>query len=236
MALPMDIDTPSYEEDPSLSFSADEARILSLYDRAIELEFELALFRASLHDDGGAGSKSNEDDLSAVITQAQSDALRAKAATSLQRQVVEQVLVTDPMIRAVHSDQSDGEETGEKRLRHQLQQRDTISVQHAELSSARAASTRARLQTTTEQTSVEERNRALATELLALTARVHGGGKEDVGDVRLREKIEGLEGERAQARRRWRMTRGIVAGMVVGSGVDWARDEGLRALVVETED
>lgn len=55
-------------------------------------------------------------------------------------------------------------------------------------------------------------------------------------DPEARETLQSLEGELGASRRRWRVLKGITSGVVTGSGVDWARDDVLRDLVLDTED
>lgn len=52
----------------------------------------------------------------------------------------------------------------------------------------------------------------------------------------LKKELEAAEREMRDARRRWRVMKGVAAGVVVGSGVDWAEDEGLRGLVMGADD
>ena len=52
----------------------------------------------------------------------------------------------------------------------------------------------------------------------------------------LRSRLEQLDEEAATARTRWRIIKSVVAGVVVGSGIDWAADETLLKLVIDDED
>ena len=55
-------------------------------------------------------------------------------------------------------------------------------------------------------------------------------------DPKLREGLEELEASAKASRQRWRVLKSLVSGVVVGSGADWARDEELRDMVLDSED
>ncbi len=59
---------------------------------------------------------------------------------------------------------------------------------------------------------------------------------EDVADEEVRTRLEGLDREIAEKRRAWRVMKSLVAGVVAGSGVDWAGDDELVELVLDDED
>lgn len=50
-----------------------------------------------------------------------------------------------------------------------------------------------------------------------------------------RKRIDAADREVAGVRRDWRVWKGVAAGVVVGSGVDWAGEEDLVELVVDAE-
>ncbi|KAK7512494.1 uncharacterized protein IWZ02DRAFT_87887 [Phyllosticta citriasiana] len=52
----------------------------------------------------------------------------------------------------------------------------------------------------------------------------------------LRAALEAAEREMRDAQRRWRVMKGVAAGVVVGSGVDWGEDDQLRGLVMGADD
>lgn len=81
-----------------------------------------------------------------------------------------------------------------------------------------------------------ERNRELSRTLLALAEEMKSQSTQDIADPKLREKVEAVEKEVKESRRRMRSLKGILSGMIVGSGIDWAEDEILRELVMEDED
>lgn len=70
---------------------------------------------------------------------------------------------------------------------------------------------------------VEEENREMAERIRELARKVEGVEVEEEAEVRE---------ERRREEWRLRVLRGVLGGLVVGSGVDWARDEELAELVL----
>lgn len=54
-------------------------------------------------------------------------------------------------------------------------------------------------------------------------------------DPETRDAIQAGEAELRASRQRWRILKGITAGVIAGSGVDWGRDEVLRDLVLDKD-
>jgi hypothetical protein len=81
-----------------------------------------------------------------------------------------------------------------------------------------------------------ERNRGLAKTLVALAEGAKSESTEDIEDPQLREKVNAVEKEVKESRRRMLNLKGILSGMIVGSGINWAEDEVLRELVMDDED
>jgi Centromere protein H (CENP-H) len=79
-------------------------------------------------------------------------------------------------------------------------------------------------------------NKDLTQELLLLAEETRAWKKEDISDTRAREQVEQLERDVAVKRARWRIVKSVVAGMIVGCGIDWASDPDLVSLVLEDDD
>jgi hypothetical protein len=82
---------------------------------------------------------------------------------------------------------------------------------------------------------VSRRNTELAATMMALAERANRQKKENITDPEMRMKIDELERDLKTSRQRWRLMKGVASGVVAGSGMDWARDEKLRALVLEED-
>lgn len=116
-----------------------------------------------------------------------------------------------------------------------IQQRDQAAISVAKLASTTGELRGQATQAQSEAQRATRRNVELAAEIMALVAQV----KEKSGytrDERTQQEIQRMEGELKSSRQRWRIMKGIVSGVVAGSGVDWARDETLRDLVLDPED
>jgi hypothetical protein len=80
------------------------------------------------------------------------------------------------------------------------------------------------------------RNVELAAEVMNLVGLVKERKSGYIGDEKVQREIRHLEGQLKGSRQRWRVMKGITSGIVAGSGVDWARDEALRDLVLDPEE
>lgn len=76
----------------------------------------------------------------------------------------------------------------------------------------------------------------MAATLWDLASQLKAQDLDGIDDIELREKLERSQKESRESRRRFRILKGLTAGVVAGSGVDWARDDELRALVLDDED
>lgn len=79
-------------------------------------------------------------------------------------------------------------------------------------------------------------NKELAREMLEIANELKAEKVEEVEDARLRKQLEKLEEDVKKARVEWRTMKSLVAGIVAGSGVDWADDPKLLGLVLDEED
>jgi hypothetical protein len=87
-----------------------------------------------------------------------------------------------------------------------------------------------------ENMAANERNRELSRTMLSLAERLEAQSSKDVEEPQLRDKLSALEKEAKESRRRMRNLKGILSGMIVGSGIAWAEDDVLRELVIDDED
>lgn len=71
--------------------------------------------------------------------------------------------------------------------------------------------------------------------MVGLAGQVEGQKKGDITDPEMKGKIDEMEREVRKSRQRWRLMKGVASGVVAGSGMDWASDEKLRALVLEED-
>lgn len=123
-----------------------------------------------------------------------------------------------------------------RRLAVQIGRRDEVSLAHArlsaDLSSARAALMTAEMQLL----QTTQRNAELARTLSHLIEQTRAPAEQDLEDPRVRSQLETLRGDAQQSRLKWRIMKSVVSATVAGSGLNWARDDELRELVLDDED
>lgn len=179
-------------------------------------------------------SSLSDQEVQAEIKKAERDLLEARSKHTLRNQIIQNVIITDPVLKAVHS----GEEATEleRRLLLLIIERDTLSMVHSVLSTnLQTANTRlATLERENIQAIAE--NKELARDMLEIANELKTEKVEEVEDARLRTQLEKLEEEVRKARIEWRTMKSMVAGIVAGSGVDWADDPKLLSLVLDEED
>ncbi|KAK8220903.1 hypothetical protein IWZ01DRAFT_22841 [Phyllosticta capitalensis] len=262
------LDTPASN---AVTLTEKETLVLRLWDQLRELELEHAVLDAEKRASPSSTTEASQDALLA----AQRDALDSRATYLLRNRITDQVITTDPIIKAVHATNTTATTSPNPlapvnpRLLPLIHTRDVLSLSHAQLTTALGATATELANASAAVTAANSRNRALAATLLELTAQKSKKGR-GAGSVReyldgleqhpktggegddddamqgietahaipdaLKDELEAAEREMRDARRRWRVMKGVAAGVVVGSGVDWAEDEGLRGLVMGADD
>ncbi|KAI0015882.1 centromere protein H (CENP-H)-domain-containing protein [Xylariomycetidae sp. FL0641] len=202
--------------------SADEKRVLELYERLQQLQLEIALLNAQNNYLPNTNS-------GATIEDAQKALLDSRSRYVLRNEVVGSVMSANPILQAVH--QGTKASPIEKDLLPLLQTRDTASSSLASQSGTLHSLRSSTLSTAAETQRRTRTNVALAAELLDLAARSAAPRAEAEKDP----KMAALETEVRDARRRWRVLKATAAAVVAGSGVDWSRDEEMRSVVLDAE-
>ena len=202
--------------------------------------------------DSSLGEQSNTDeDTELELKAAERECLDARAAYMLRQSVVEDVLIADPILKAVHSGAN--ATPTERFVTHAagfilaltlliralhplIDRRDALSIAHTNI----AASLQSLLQRTSA-TEIEllrtmEQNRALTTVLLGLSNKMQAQRTEAMADPRLSMQVEQARADMSIAKKRWRIMKSVVAAVIAGSGVDWAHSDTLRDLVLDSED
>ncbi|KAJ4377426.1 hypothetical protein N0V83_000251 [Neocucurbitaria cava] len=186
----------------AFAFSESEKLALELYDQLQELELQKSLLQAQqsvTHD----VSALSDDDLQEQLIIAQREAMEAKAEYEIRNSISHNVLVMDPVLKAVHG----GEHTG-----------------FAE--------------NTAEQARIvaDKKNRELSQTMLALAEEMKAQSAKDIEDPKLRDQVDAVDKELKESRRRMKTLKGVLSAMIVGSGINWAADEGLTELVLDDEE
>lgn len=83
---------------------------------------------------------------------------------------------------------------------------------------------------------LSKQNAGFAAEVLELATEAKRHQTEAELDPAYAEEIARLEADVRTSRRRWRVMKATASAIVAGSGVDWARDDELRAIVLDEDE
>ena len=220
--------TPSTD---AFTFSDTEQTIISLWDQLQELQLERVLLQVQPTIAIPTLSPSN---LEADLLAAEQSLLEARATHLLQQKTTTNVLIADPILKAVH--EAAATTSLERRLVPLIHERDVLALTDSHLGSRLAGLQHRFAALEAEVVKVNEENRALAATLVDITDRMKDQTVEELDDARLRARLEGLDEEIRSARRRWRIMKSLVKGIVVGSGAEWAKRPDLLEVVLDDED
>lgn len=225
-------DLAAYRSGDALPFYEIEGQILELWDQLNEMRLEKGLLE-SQDTVPTVQQPSTDEEVNAQVKIAEKECLEARATYSLKQSVVEDVLIVDPVLKAVHSGLK---ATPTERALHPLiDRRDTLEIGHANLSSTLQKLLKEAAMVSEDNVRAMEKNRALTATLLALANMVQAQRDEVRKDPRFSAQLEGLQNDAATARQRWRLMKSVVPAVIAGSGVDWAGDDILRDLVLDEE-
>ncbi|KAL2758862.1 hypothetical protein ACRALDRAFT_1080515 [Sodiomyces alcalophilus JCM 7366] len=143
--------------------------------------------------------------------------------------------MANPILKAVHN--STQITPIESDLLPHIRERDAASSTFANKSTELRDTIDALTATESQTLRASRRNAELAKELLELAEEAERRKKGDAGsDPELQSQLETLRAEVKESRQKWRVMKGTASAVVVGSGVDWVRDEELRQIVLDPED
>ena len=110
-----------------------------------------------------------------------------------------------------------------------------LSLAHENLHTAHSATVRQLSSLEVENRQIHEKNRELVRQLLDLTG-PDGSWRDQLEDQDLIAQLNALDADQQKSQARWDAMKNISSAMVVGSGVNWAEDEKLSALVLDEAD
>lgn len=189
------------------------------------------------------------DNLDERLKQAEEAVLKAKADYSLRNQIIEYFLMVDPILTSVHSGErrtprewyglergSQGLQlTRDSALSALIDRRDVLSMAHANIASDYKSAMESLVAVQRENRLAMQRNRELTSTLLSL---VEETKVEKIGNITnpdMKGQLETLEVEVSVRKPRWTIMKNVISAVIAGSGVDWARDEKLRELVLDSD-
>ncbi|KAF2007096.1 hypothetical protein P154DRAFT_517507 [Amniculicola lignicola CBS 123094] len=218
----------------AFAFSAQEELALSLYDQLRDLELQQSLLEAQESASGSDVSVVSEHVLQEQLITAEREAMEARAEYELRNRTTHNVLSMDPVLKAIHG--GDATDCAERRILPLVTERDVVSMVHGSIAAKLAATTQTLCTAEKENMAVNQKNSELSHELLALAEIAKAQSIQDIDDPRLREKVTAVERDVKESRSRMRTLKGILSGMIVGSGINWAEDEVLCELVMDEEE
>lgn len=83
---------------------------------------------------------------------------------------------------------------------------------------------------------VSHQNAKLASEALQLAGRMTDQTPEKGGNTKSQSELTTLESQVKVSQYRWKVMKGVTSAIVAGSGVDWAREERFKELVLDSSD
>jgi Centromere protein H (CENP-H) len=223
----------------AFTLSEKESQVLQLWNQLQELDLEKAVLEAQSNRPSNPEedpSQLSPERLQAALSEAESGLLSSRSAHSLRQKIITNTLIADPVLKSAH--ESHAASPLEQRLLPLLHERDILSLTLSHLSNDLSTSQSQLYALESKLRDTNEGNRVLVKEMLRLAEATKSEVKiEDVADETVRERLEELEREVSKARRKYRVMRGLVRGVVVGSGIDWVRSDGgrWRAVVLDNE-
>ncbi|KAL0936411.1 uncharacterized protein CTRU02_208626 [Colletotrichum truncatum] len=218
------------DEDVPFLLSKDEQRVLALYDELRDLEVKVALMKAQQSYSPDSSTLNNENN----VRKAQEDAAKARARWLLRNDITDSVMTANPILKAVHG--STQATPVEVDLIPYVNSRDTTSVALAQVSADIRTTLDELTHVEAESLRVGRRNVELTAEILRLAKEAEKRKTGETDNPATQAEMTKLKAEVKASRQRWKVMKGTASAMVAGSGVDWARDEVLRDIVLDPEE
>ncbi|EPS40281.1 hypothetical protein H072_5911 [Dactylellina haptotyla CBS 200.50] len=213
----------------SLSTHQDK-EVLARYDKLQELTLQRHLLEAELEALQEALSNDSMDvDDTSSLEAAKKATLETQGKILVKDLVVTQMVSTRPIVRAVHS--GPNRTKLETDLLPLLTTRDLLATTLLQLTSQLSTLQQMYTQSSTALIKHTNTNRELAERVRQLSA-----ANEFTESITGNERVVAKKAEMMKEQRRCQTLKGVVQGIIVGSGVNWAEDETLRRLVLECGD
>ena len=111
-----------------------------------------------------------------------------------------------------------------------------MSIAHTNVATSLHSTSKSITLTEAENLRAMNKNRDLTEKLLDLTGRLKTQVTKDIHDSELLNQLKRVEEDAQTARTRWKVMKSVVSAVIVGSGIDWARNTDLQSLVIDDED
>ncbi|KAJ5132800.1 hypothetical protein N7448_006958 [Penicillium atrosanguineum] len=244
--LPGEVTLLDYAADDSRDIaplSDQEALALQLANQIQEQRLEKALLEQELESLSG-------DNAEEQLAIAEREFLDARSTYTVRRKAARIILMTDPILKAVHLKTTSPPERfvtpvhfncslclmkPHRALLRLVNRRDVLALAHENLASAHDSISRQLSDFEVENLQINKENQELVRELLELT-RQDDSWRERLQDATLASQLDELEAELKKRKAQWEIMKSVASAMVVGSGLNWAVDEKLQALVLDESD
>jgi len=211
-----------------LSLSEKEKAILRLYDQIQELELEQAVLEQELDIPTTTTTENIEDE----VAKAEQELLELRATYTTRERAIETVLITDPILKAVHLKAAT---PAERALLPLVHRRDILALVQENLANAHSATLEALSKTEIQNIHANQQNQELTRQLLELTKQA-SSWRDELDDDEVKLRLDQVETDRKAIQGKWDVIKHVTAAAIVASGVDWARDDELRDLVLNGSD
>ncbi|KAJ5103675.1 hypothetical protein N7532_004204 [Penicillium argentinense] len=212
-----------------VTLSDQEALILQLANQLQEQQLEKALLESVPEPET---SPPSSDELDKELAIAEREFLEARATYTVRRKAARTILMTDPILKAVHLKATTPPERALLRL---VNRRDVLALAHENLASAHDQVLKQLSGLEVENLQINQENRELVQQLLELTKQ-DSSWREELKDAKLLSQLDQLEADFKTSKAKWETVKSIASAMVVASGLNWADDDKLQALVLDESD
>ncbi|KAJ5950873.1 uncharacterized protein N7479_009286 [Penicillium vulpinum] len=219
-----------------LDYSADDSRdvvtlsdketlVLQLYNQVQEQRLEKAFLEQELESFSGADPEEQ-------LAIAERELLEARSTYTVRRKAARTILITEPILKAVHLKAAT---PAERALLGLVNRRDVLALAHENLASAHDLVMRQLSALEVNNLQINRENQELVRQLLDLT-KEDLSWREKLEDPELLSQLESFETDLKARKAQWETMKSIASAVVVSSGLNWADDDILRALVLDESD
>jgi hypothetical protein len=175
-------------------------------------------------------SEANVDiDIDEQLRFSERELLEVRATYTVRKKAIETVLMSDPTLKAVHLRANT---PAHRKLLPLINRRDVLALVYENLATMCATTLEALSNAEVENRQVTKTNQELTHTMLDLT-KEDQSWRDAISDTSLKDQLQEIEADRQRSKAKWDTIKAIVSATIVNSGVDWARDDQLRELVLD---
>ncbi|KAJ5957224.1 hypothetical protein PENPOL_c009G04982 [Penicillium polonicum] len=208
-----------------VTLSDKEALVLQLYNQVQEQQLEKAFLEQELESFSGTDAEEQ-------LAIAERELLEARSTYTVRRKAVRTILMTEPILKAVHLKAAT---PAERALLCLVNRRDVLALAHENLASAHDLVMRQLSNLEVKNLQINRENQDLVRQLLELT-KEDSSWREKLEDPELLSQLDSFETDLKARKAQWETMKSIASAVVVASGLNWADDDMLRALVLDESD